>query len=205
MTANTSATGGYLTPGAPPPAPAEDKELDRFLQQIVAAVAVYPDPALVRPRWQATPPNQPPAPDVDWCAIGVRRQSADTYAVVQHDGGDDLAGGTDNLSRHETVETLLSFYGPNAYGFGARFRDGIQIEQNRAAMTAVAMGFLETGDLIRAPELVNDQWNNRVDLSWSVRREIRRSYPVLNLLSASGIIVIDEPEMEIPFSAEPPE
>jgi hypothetical protein len=188
---NTSATGGYLLPDPALAPPIEGQSLDRFLQQIVVAVAGYNPASLVRPRWQPAPPDTPAAPDTDWCAFGITAQRADTYAAIRHESGATLNDGDDQMIRYETVATLLSFYGPNAGAFAEQFREGIQLPQNLEVMQLVGVGFLDTGDIIRLPEKVNDVWQNRMDMEWNVRREIRRQYPILNLLSAQGSLHSD--------------
>lgn len=204
MMPNDSSTGGILLPNPTTP-PVEGQSFDQFLQQIVAAVANYTPPSLVRPRWQVAPPNQPSAPISDWCAFGVTSQRADWVGDVIHSGGDSIDDGDSTILRQEVVETLLSFYGPNAGAFAENFREGIQLGQNREAMFSVAMGHIETGDITRAPEFQGGGiWVNRMDMTWRVRRQIQRNYPILNLLSASGFIVFDMPDFEIPFEVAQP-
>jgi len=53
------------------------------------------------------------------------------------------------------------------------------------------MGFVENGRAVLLPDLVNQQWRRRVDLPMSFRRQVSRTYPVLNLLSAEGEIATD--------------
>ncbi|MCY1560934.1 hypothetical protein D9M68_981320 [compost metagenome] len=56
--------------------------------------------------------------------------------------------------------------------------------QNSEAMRAKNMAFVEVGEIIAAPELINQQWVRRYDLRIRLRRKIERTYPVLNILSA---------------------
>ena len=51
------------------------------------------------------------------------------------------------------------------------------------------MAFVEAGELIAAPELVNQQWVRRYDLRIRMRRKITRTYQVLNILSADTPII----------------
>lgn len=196
MTTNTSATGGYLI-AADDPAPLEDEALDDFLQAVVVGISGLAG-TVVFPRWQTDVPNLPDA-GTDWAAVGVTEQDPDTYAVTSHDpeGADD--DGVDQLIRHETIVVKTSFYGPNAGKYMSLFRDGLQVEQNRAALTAAGFGLKQTSKPIRAPELVKGKWLNRIDLDLIVRRMILREYPVLSLLSANGTIYTDQPERETPF------
>ena len=50
------------------------------------------------------------------------------------------------------------------------------------------MGLVETGELAVAPELIKEQWLYRVDVPFSIRRQVVRDYPVENLLSVVGQI-----------------
>jgi hypothetical protein len=96
--------------------------------------------------------------------------------------------GADEMQRHEFVELLCSFYGPDADTYCGLFRDGIQVAQNREVLQLAAMGVVGTGDPLPVPSLVKDQWLYRVDLPLTIKRQIRRNYPILNLLSAEGTI-----------------
>lgn len=175
--ANTSATGGYLAPeGTPTPA---DQALEDILQAMVSGITGLPG-MYVQPRWQPGNPIQP-EPTLDWCAIGVMQTKPDTNPAIEHDGTGD---GEDLYQRHQDVILLATFYGPNAQGFAQILADGLSVPQNGEAMRAQNMAFVETGEIIPAPELINQQWVRRYDLRIRLRRKIERTYPVLNILSA---------------------
>lgn len=177
--ANTSATGGYIQP-ASAATPVGDLELDLVVQALVAGVTGLPGD-LVRTRWQPTQPRVPEA-SMDWCAVGVVLTDTERgTAYVAHDG---TGQGHDDLVRHEQLDVLASFYGPNAARNAAMLRDGLQIPQNREALGADGLAFVDAGPLRTVPELVNQQWIRRVDLPITLRRAVRREYPVLNILSA---------------------
>lgn len=190
-----SSTRGFLAP-AIEPAPLEDDALDDFLQAIVVGITGLSG-TLVRPRYQKVTPNTPEC-DVDWAAIGVMHRRADTFAAELHEGAGE---GSSTMIRHEELDLLCSFYGPNAQAYGARLRDGISIAQNREELTRAGMGLVSVGDIVRAPDLLKNQWRNRGDLPLTIRREIRRVYPVLNLLSAGGTIATDD--VTTPFQVNP--
>ena len=183
MTSDSS-TGGFLSPSGSPPL--DDDALDDFLQALVVGITGLPG-QMVRPRWQEEPPNLPPV-GTNWAAIGVTHRTADTFAVEQHDGS---GQGADTLIRHESVDLLCSFYGPLAETNGALLRDGLGIAQNREVLQANSMGIVSVGDLTKAPELVKNRWLNRTDLTVVIRRQITRTYPVLNLLSAEITLETD--------------
>ncbi|WP_414553615.1 hypothetical protein, partial [Anabaena sp. CCY 0017] len=55
---------------------------------------------------------QTPEIDVDWCAVGVTpRTRSQDYPAIQHNPSGD---GRDRLTRHQDLEVLATFYGPNA-------------------------------------------------------------------------------------------
>lgn len=172
--ANTSATGGYLDPTSDI---AEDDALVDLLQLVVRNMTGLPG-ASVRPLWQEDPPNLP-AVGANWAAIGVTVTRADVFAAVKHDATGD---GADQLQRQEELTLACRFYGPNAGALAARLRDGLQVEQNRAALGAVDMTLVEVGDVVAAPVLIKDKWRNRRDVDVMFRRMVYRTYPVLNLL-----------------------
>lgn len=181
-----SSTGGYLQPAAAP-LPVEDAALEDVLQAMVAGITGL-DGSLVRPRWQPVMPKQP-EPSVNWCAIGVTTLTPEPgTAQVLHD---DTIDGHDTLIRHEDMELLASFYGPQAQSYACMLRDGLQIAQNREAIAQSGIAFISTGQLLAVPELYNQQWIRRYDLTVQLRRVINRTYGVLNIVSADTIIEAD--------------
>lgn len=177
---NTSATGGYLVPTSAPPA--EDAALDDIFTELVAGVTGLAG-TLVRPRWQPKPPRMPD-PTTDWCAVGVIEYQPDANAVVAHDGDANGGLGEDDLQRQEDLTVMASFYGPNANGFAKMARDGLSIPQNWETIAQSDISYVSAGTIRSAPELVNEQWLRRFDLTLYFRRRIVRSYAVENLASA---------------------
>lgn len=180
-----SSTGGVLVP-AVAPAPLEGQTFDRFLQQVIAGILAI-DSKLVRPRWQAEPPNMPPS-GTNWVAIGVTLYRGDAFAAVVHSAA---SNGSDTVFRQEEVEVLTSFYGPDAANYASLLREGLSIAQNREVLGASDVALVDVGDIIPAPSLFNERWQFRVDMTVYLRRAIRRTYPVLNLLSAEGSLTTD--------------
>jgi hypothetical protein len=180
-----SSTGGYLAP-ALSPGPLEDDALDDFIQEFVVGITAL-DGQYVRPRWQPEPPNLPPE-DVNWAAVGIASREGDTYSVELHDPAGD---GADIVIRHETLNILATFYGPASQAMAAKLRDGLGLAQNREPLFAQNMGLVSVGQLSRGPELVKNKWLPKVDLPFAIRREIRRCYPVLNLMSGQITLQAD--------------
>jgi hypothetical protein len=204
---NDSSTGGYLLPAATP-APIEDDALDDFLGDVVGAITGLDRDNYVRPRWQLDPPNLP-ARNVNWVGVGVINRKADTYAVERWDPDAANGAGAQTLVRHESLEVLCSFYGAACQKNGANLRDGLAVAQNREALFLAGMALTETSDLTKAPEMIKSAWYQRADLTVYFRREIRREYPVLTLLSARGTIITDvgltrsinaDPEQQLDFT-----
>lgn len=180
--ANTSATGGELLP-ASVSVPDFDLELDKALQPVVSGVTGLSGD-LVRPRWQPTHPRMPEI-GIDWCAIGVIDVQPDDNPAMMHDPAGE---GHDDLIRHEVLTVLASFYGPHAARHAGLLRDGLYVAQNREPLDAAGIGLVSTDSIRMVPALVNEQWQRRADISITLRRIVRRSYPVLNILSAPGSI-----------------
>lgn len=179
---NDSSTGGYLVP-ASSPAPLEDDLLDNFIHDIISGVTGLPGNVIL-PRWQPEPVNLP-AVGTDWMAFGIVKTTPDTFAVEYHHSA---GNGTDELIRHEVMDILVSSYGPNSRKNLQLLSDGLQIAQNREVLFLNSMAFVETTDTLTAPQFVKDKWLRRIDFTLRIRRQILRSYPVLNLLSANGLL-----------------
>ncbi|WCM21361.1 hypothetical protein NDK50_07910 [Paraburkholderia bryophila] len=157
-----------------------------MFQQMIVGLTGLPG-NMVRPRWQPTVPKQPEA-TINWCSIGVTNSDADANPVMAHSPA---GNGSDSLLRNEVLTILASFYGPNASAYAAQARDGIFISQNNDMLTANSMGLVSVGDKLPVPELVNQQWIRRFDFEIRIRRQVVRTYNVLNILSAQATIDSD--------------
>lgn len=196
MPDNTSATGGPLQP-ALDPALLQDASED-VLTALVSGVTGLPGD-LVRPRWQEKPPAQP-SKDTDWCGVGITRTAAEDGAasVVIHDGAGE---GRDILRRHERVEVMASFYGPNSAFYATLLRDGLALPQNREPMVLADIGLIDIGPIMPAAELVNSTWLRRHDLTLTLRRQTNRIYAIRNLTSAAGAVQAED--VSEPWSTSP--
>ena len=178
---NTSATGGYLLEGSPKPS--EGQALRRFLHGVLVGVTGLSN-SLVRQSWEANPAPVPSI-ETDWLAFGIESQRAeagDPYHRQREDG-------SALLIRHEELDVACIFYGPNAQGNANLLRDSMYLAQNRESMYAVNMGLVGFSETFHVPELINDRFFDRADITMTLRREIRREYPVLNFVGADGAIL----------------
>ena len=184
---NDSTTKGFLRP-TDAQGPLEDAALDAALQATIVGI-VGLDGTLVRPRWQTSPPKQPPL-TTDWCAIGIIDEDSEIHPSVVHDGSNN---GSDAMYRGEDLTILASFYGPNARGNAKLLREGLYQAQNRETMREqFGFAMYDTGRVQNVPEMLeNENWLKRADLQFRVRRMISRTYAVRNIDSASGTIIPD--------------
>lgn len=159
-----------------------DAELDAIFQTMVAGLSGIAG-NLVRPRWQPGNPIQP-EPTVNWASVGVMEITDDAGPYIFHDPIANSGDGTDVMYRHETIEMLASFYGPNAQGVAKQVAHSIADPQNNANLEVFSMTLVSTGALVSTSELVNKQWQRRYDLPFRVRRQVSRSTGILTILSA---------------------
>jgi len=177
---NTSATGGYLTQTA---SSLDGQALRRFLQSVIVGVTGL-GATFVRPMWQQNPPPIPSI-DVDWCGFAITSQRHESGAYHEQ-----LDIGGSNILRHEDVDLLCAFYGPNCLINAGTLRDGVEmISQNREQLLLSGMGIKGFSDITHAPELVNDRFFDRADITMTIARQIRRSYDILHFIGANGGVV----------------
>lgn len=171
---------GYLLPTTP--ALPGGLTLEQFIQTVMVGITGFTG-ALCRPKWQPAPPKQPDI-STNWMTFGLQILSSPGNAYV----GVKADGLTSELGRQETLMIPVSFYGPNAVENAAAFRDGFQIQQNLEALRSAKMGFQECQQAVRVPELVNERWFNRVDITLVLVRRVIRTYQILSFTGAGGMI-----------------
>jgi len=173
----------YLAPDSTP-IPPYDGSLDDIFHDLIQGVTGI-DPTLIRPRWQPSPPNQPDF-DANWVAFGITSQEVDTFAWVGHNPAGNSGLGTNELERDERVTVLHSFYGPSGSALMARYRDGLQIDQNREALATFGVKLVEVQPSPNVPALLKEKWVRRIDLPVVFIRRVKRSYSVPSLVGLSS-------------------
>ena len=178
----TSATGGYLIQ-TEVPLPG-GLTLNQYIQQVIVGITGLAG-TLVRPKWQKEPPKVLPNPEDNYCAFGIRIFNPDANAFTKLD--EDGEGSV--LQRHEELNIECSFYGSNCQKNAGNLRDGLQITQNREALTAANIGFKETSATNYVPELHGQVWYPRCDITVVLRRQIDKTFSVLSIESSAGTII----------------
>lgn len=172
---NDSTSPGYLTPVSA--SPDYDETLERELSRWVKALSGLPE-GMVRPRWTA---NQPalPAADKNWCGFGITEFIPDSNPAFVNQTDDNS-----QLWRHEVIETMASFYGPQSQAVAMQFRDGLTVEQNNETLKLSGLTLADYSSITPSPELINNQWMRRYDMTVRLRRKVVREYGIKSLLSA---------------------
>lgn len=190
---NDSATGGPLLPVGVQPL--EGLALNRFLQGWVVGLLGI-DPTLVRPQWQAEPPNMPP-PGTAWVALGVPRVTPFYSAFQRHEAAAYNGAGADYIQRGEELELLLSFYDLGVAGtssdLAGQFVAGLQVPQNRELLTRQFFALVESRGPTAVPDLFRERWIYRLDCEVRLVRTWEREYAVRSLLKGQGDIHTDAP------------
>lgn len=171
------------------PAPLTGAQLTDLVTGLVGALTGIA-PALVRPRWQATPPQQPPA-GTAWCGAGIVARSDLDYTHQEIGNIPGTAIEALHLRRWGDIEVLLSFYGPDSDGMAERFRDGMYVTINLAHVAAAGIRLHRVGDVTQVPDLVNMQYIDHCDVRVWFARQIDRWYPLKSLIEASGTLTPD--------------
>lgn len=199
----SSAEGGYLRPiGVPPP---EADALADIIQGLFQGITGL-DPSLVRPRWQAKPPTQP-APDVNWCSVGIVQQTGVDFPYIEYLLGEEEIT---TLQRQEGIEVLASFYGPLAGAYAAQARDGLYWDQNIAQLKQYNIHLSGADPIMAVPDLVNTQFIAHYDMRVRLSRQVNRQYDIKSILHVVGTIHTDssglaDTVLEVPFAVHPEE
>lgn len=171
---NDSSTGGPLNPttnGMPINA------LEDALHDLIAKATNLPG-AMIRPRWQPTPPKQPEANE-DWCAFGIIGIDEEAAQLVQ---GDNEA----RLHTEDLLDVLFSFYGPAALQNARAVKNALHIGQNRDPLRSIGVAVVDAAAINPAADLVGGRWLGRFDLSLVLRQA---ENAVVNIKNMAGIAI----------------
>lgn len=94
----------------------------------------------------------------------------------------------DEMIRHEEIELLCSFYGPNSMANASLTQDNLTIEQNFTELEQSGLFYRRALDITPNPELINDQWLKRYDLELFFGRAVHRAYNIESIQSAEVTI-----------------
>ncbi|MFW1775198.1 phage neck terminator protein [Acinetobacter seifertii] len=171
-----SATGGYITPSS---GTAYDQELEDIFQAFIVGITSLPGD-MVRPLFQRDPP---PFPEIgeDWCAFAVKNIKSDDGPYF------DQKDETMDSIRHEELTLFLSFYGDHGQSIANVLKDGLGIPQNITQLKAQKIKFISTGELITAPDFLNNQYVHRYDLTAVFKRKTSRTFAVKSFVDAGTI------------------
>lgn len=187
MPSNDSSTGGYVVPSSTG-GDLNDAALAQFLQQIVVGIVGLPGP-MVRPRWQAEPPNIPDF-GTNWAAIGPGQRDRDTFSAQVHNPA---GQGSTTVIRNRTLEILCSFYGPLAETNTELLAQGLEVSQNREVMQLAGFNLIGGASKpIIVPVLIKQRWQYRVDTNFMLRQQQKYTYPILNLEGAQATLTAEE-------------
>jgi hypothetical protein len=192
-----SSQRGYLIPTA---TPLYGTVLEDLFQKVIVGITNLPG-NLVRPRYQVNPPTLPDG-DVTWASFSVYVEPVqwNPYKTMENDL-------TYTVEGEETLTVLVSFIGPQGQEYERRWRDGMQLAQNRDELIEASIGFIEFADAVNVPSLVKERWVKRVDIRGTFKRWTVREYAVRQLVSADGTIHADQtPAGEVigTFQTDPP-
>nr|ELR5039955.1 hypothetical protein [Providencia stuartii]ELR5081376.1 hypothetical protein [Providencia stuartii] len=171
---NTSEKAGWLTPNSDP---VYDEELERQLSRWVQSISGL-DKGMVRPRWQPKQPAQPAA-DINWCGFGITDIPVDdspAFVSKSHESTE--------LQRHEEVVCTASFYGPHSQHHITQFRDGMTLTQNNDELGEFGLSVVSYSRITPFPELINNQWVRRYDITVTLRRKVVREYGIKTIVDA---------------------
>lgn len=181
---NDSTEPGYLTPTGD--VPEYDQELERQVSRWIRGVTGMAA-ELVFPRWTDPQPTIPPKGST-WCGFGITTMPRPaTPANVQ------ISETESEQWTWENITVLCCFYGPQGAGMATRFREGISVEQNQSALRrAAGLSMLEFGTLYNLPELINNQWVRRYDLTVTLSRKNTRTYNIQSIVDGNVTITTGE-------------
>lgn len=152
-----------------------DDNLNLIINTWVKKITGLPE-NLIRPLWQQDPPVIPKN-GINWCAFGV-----DTFTSY-NPVFEQLTEYTD-IRQNEELTVLMRFYGQQSQKIANQFRISVLHPQNNYQLNKLGFTIGKVSQLVAFPELINDKWHSRHDLSVFIRRRTNRVYDVKSLLQS---------------------
>lgn len=176
---NDSTARGYLTPVGD--GPKYDEDLEREVSRWIRGVTGLPA-TKVYPRWTSTQAKIPNN-GINWCGFGIT-------TVPQPLSQADVQVSEEESEQWtwEQVTVICCFYGPQGAQLAALFRSGVFVEQNNAELNRVGLSLVDAGTIYNLPELINNQWVRRYDLTVTISRKNVRTYNIKSIVDGNVTI-----------------
>lgn len=72
--------------------------------------------------------------------------------------------------------------------FASIFRDGISVEQNNSELNRMGLTLGDVSSITPFPELINQQWLRRYDITVKIRRKVTRTYNIKSIVDGNVAI-----------------
>ena len=176
---NDSTTAGYLTTIGD--VPSYDSDLEREVSRWIRGVTGI-DTSLVYPRW-TDPQPQIPKNGTTWCEFGIT-----TLPGTAPPANIQISDEQSEQWTWEQVSVICCFYGPQGASVATLFRAGLYVEQNNAELNRSGLSLVDVGTIYNLPELINNQWVRRYDITVTLSRKNVRTYGIKTILEPNSII-----------------
>ncbi|WP_312058774.1 phage neck terminator protein [Pantoea septica] len=177
---NDSTAAGYITPAGD--GPAYDEALERQISRWIRGDSGLPAER-VFPRW-TDPQSSIPAKNITWCAFGIT-----TAPLPGMPANIQISDSESEQWAWEQLTVICCFYGPGGAGLATAFRAGLFIEQNNTGLNRDGLSLVEAGTIYNLPELINNQWVRRYDITVTLSRKTIRTYNIKSIVDANVAII----------------
>lgn len=143
----------------------------------------------VRRRWVPKPGTRPGIAE-DWCAVGYTTVQTYTSPESIERRGDLEKPESGDVIRvsHQSFDFTASFYGSSAALLADTFRESAQVSQNLRWLRSHGLSLQaidESGT--HAPDFLNEQWVDRIDLNFRIGRRISRVYGIRSIAAIGDV------------------
>jgi hypothetical protein len=141
------------------------------------------DKNLVRKRWLNKVGKQPDL-GTDWIAVGV--EGVTTWGTPYSDN--QKIPDIQNRISQQTLKFRASFYGLNSAELSDKAREGLCMVQNNNQLKRYGLTVQSVDDeVLHLPDLQDEQWLDRYDLTFRVGRSVSREYGIRTIVDADDI------------------